>query len=54
LEEIYEILSKYCEILPLFPTFFENLATKMWSLLYKRENQLVGREIFKLKVKTNF
>jgi hypothetical protein len=27
------------------------LETKVWSLLYKREKQLVWREIFKLKIK---
>lgn len=26
-------------------------TSKSWSLLYKRDNQLVGREIFKLKIK---
>lgn len=26
-------------------------VSKAWSLLYKRDNQLVGREIFKLKIK---
>lgn len=51
-EEIYKTLSLLCDIQPLFPTSFENITTKAWSLLYKREKQLVWREIFKLKIKT--
>ncbi|NVP17724.1 hypothetical protein HUU51_03320 [Candidatus Gracilibacteria bacterium] len=51
-EEIYKTLSLLCDIQPLFPTSFENITTKAGSLLYKREKQLVGREIFKLKIKT--
>lgn len=51
-EEIYKTLSILCDIEPLFPTSFENITTKAWSLLYKREKQLVWREIFKLKIKT--
>lgn len=51
-EEIYKTLSILCDIHPLFPTSFENITTKVWSLLYKREKQLVWREIFKLKIKT--
>lgn len=50
-EEIYKTLSILCDIQPLFPTSFENITTKAWSLLYKREKQLVWREIFKLKIK---
>ncbi len=50
-EEIYEILEKYCEILPLFPSGFDFKETKSGSLLYKRQKQLVWREIFKLKIK---
>ncbi len=50
-EEIYDILEKYCEILPLFPSEFDFKETKSGSLLYKRQKQLVWREIFKLKVK---
>ena len=50
-EEIYKTLSILCDIEPLFPTSFENITTKAWSLLYKREKQLVWREIFKLKIK---
>ena len=56
-EEIYNILKKYSEIISLFP---KNLLlsnqellseTKQGSLLYKRKEQLVWREIFKLKIK---
>ena len=51
-EEIYDILDKYCEILPLFPSEFDFKETKSGSLLYKRSKQLVWREIFKLKIKS--
>lgn len=48
--EIYDILTKYCEIIPILSDIeLEN--TKMWSLLYKRDKQLVWREIFKLKIR---
>ena len=50
-EEIYDILNEYCEILPLFPSEFDFSETKSGSLLYKRQKQLVWREIFKLKIK---
>ncbi len=48
--EIYEILNRYCNILALLPSKIIH-PSKSWSLLYKRNNQLVGREIFKLKIK---
>ncbi|PIE85229.1 hypothetical protein CSA08_03145 [Candidatus Gracilibacteria bacterium] len=54
--EIYDILNKYCNIIPLFPNSFTNSygkefhSTKSGSLLYKRKNQLVGRELFKLTI----
>ncbi len=51
-EEIYEVLEKYCEILPYFSEVLDIQTTKSWSLLYKREKQLVGREIFRLKIKS--
>jgi len=51
-KEIYEILDKYCNIIPLFPKEFDFSETKQWSLLYKRQKQLVWREIFKLKIKS--
>lgn len=50
-EEVYKTLSILCDIQPLFPTSFENITTKAWSLLYKRDKQLVWREIFKLKIR---
>ncbi len=50
-ENIYDILNKYCQIQELFPTYMDLESTKTGSLLYKREKQLVGREIFKLKIK---
>ena len=50
-EEIYKILEKYCEIQRFFPEDYLISATKAWSLLYKRDSQLVWREIFKLKMK---
>ncbi|MCT4616734.1 MAG: hypothetical protein N4A38_00820 [Candidatus Gracilibacteria bacterium] len=49
LEEIYPILEKNCEIIRLDTPCFN--ASKFGSLLYIRDNQLVGREIFKLKIK---
>lgn len=50
-EEVYTILQKYCNIQDLFPANFELKATKSGSLLYKRNSQLVWREIFKLTMK---
>jgi len=50
-EEICSILEEYCEILPYFPEDFNLKPTKSWSLLYKRNKQLVWREIFKLKIR---
>ena len=49
--EIYDIIDKYCEIESLFPNNYLIESTKSGSLLYKRDKQLVWREIFKLKVK---
>ena len=49
--EILETLQKHCIIENIFENTEFNLATKTWSLLYKREKQLVWREIFKLKIK---
>jgi hypothetical protein len=49
--EIYDTIKKYCIIQKLFPTDIELYETKSWSLLYKRDNQLVWREIFKMKIK---
>lgn len=50
-EEIYSIVEKYCDIVPYFSEKFSEKATKSGSLLYKREKQLVWREIFRLKLK---
>ncbi|QFR39262.1 hypothetical protein A9Q91_03430 [Candidatus Gracilibacteria bacterium 28_42_T64] len=50
-DEVYKILGKYCEVLPYFPTDYQVQASKSGSLLYKRPSQLVGREIFKLRMK---
>jgi len=50
-DDIYKILNKYCDVLPLFPSEFDFKETKSWSLLYKRDKQLVWREVFKLKIK---
>ncbi|RKW23592.1 hypothetical protein D8B46_03155, partial [Candidatus Gracilibacteria bacterium] len=49
--EILETLQKYCVVENIFENTEFNLATKTGSLLYKREKQLVGREIFKLKIR---
>ena len=50
-DEIYDILEKYSVVEHLLPAEFNFSETKAWSLLYKREKQLVWREIFKLKIK---
>ena len=49
--EILEILNKFCVIENIFKNSERNLSSKSGSLLYKREKQLVWREIFKLKIK---
>lgn len=51
--EIYDIITKYCLVQKLLPFHDEFKYTRSWSLLYKREKQIVGREIFKLKMKIN-
>ena len=50
-EEVYDILEKYCNIHSLLDEKLEISATPAWSLLYKRDKQLVWREIFKLTIK---
>lgn len=46
--EIYDILGKYWfEVISLLPWEMK-LNTMKWSLLYRRENQTVGREIIKI------
>lgn len=49
--EIYDILEKYCRVLPLLPSDYIFTPSKSGSLLYKRDAQLVGREIFCLQIK---
>jgi hypothetical protein len=49
--EIYDTISKYSKVCKLLPNDIDLLETKSWSLLYKRSNQLVWREIFKLQIK---
>lgn len=50
-EEIYDILSEYTLIQTPLPEASHFKPTKSGSLLYKRDKQLVGREIFFLKIK---
>lgn len=50
-DETLEILNKFCVIENIFKSSEINLSSKSGSLLYKREKQLVWREIFKLKIK---
>lgn len=49
--EIYELTKKYSKNLPMLPSHDEFKHTRSWSLLYKRPDQVVGREIFKLKIR---
>ncbi|MDD2516202.1 MAG: hypothetical protein PHF46_01660 [Candidatus Gracilibacteria bacterium] len=50
-EEIYDLLKiKKIKIHKLLPEACEFKETKLGSLLYKRDNQTVGREIFKLSL----
>jgi len=49
--EIYDLIAKYCKNLPLLPKLEDIKHTRSWSLLYKRPDQIVWREIFKLKIK---
>jgi hypothetical protein len=50
-EEIYEIINEYCIISEFFSDNFEVQSSRSWSLLYKRPDQTVWREIFRLKIK---
>ena len=50
-QEVYDILDTYCSIQSMYPKDYLIQTSKSWSLLYKREKQLVGRELFKLKLK---
>ena len=49
--EIYDLLNKHCNIESMFSIQNEVETTKAGSLLYKRDKQLVWREIFKLSLK---
>jgi tRNA G10 N-methylase Trm11 len=49
--KIYDIINQYCETQHLLPYHESIKHTRSWSLLYKRKDQVVGREIFKLKMK---
>lgn len=49
--EIYTLLEKYTKKERLLSHSQIFRETKSWSLLYKRSNQLVGREIFKIYIK---
>lgn len=49
--EIYDLIKKHAKNLPLLPPHDEIKHTRSGSLLYKRTDQIVGREIFKLKIK---
>lgn len=51
--EVYDVIGKYCKNLPLLPKHESIKHTRSGSLLYKRPDQIVGREIFKLKLKNN-
>lgn len=51
--EILEILNKFCVIENIFKNSEINLSSKSGSLLYKREKQLVWREIYLVSLKKN-
>jgi len=50
-DEVYDVIKKYAKNLPILPPHDEFKHTKSGSLLYKRPDQVVWREIFKLKIK---
>ena len=50
-DEVYDIIKKYAKNLPILPPHDEFKHTKSGSLLYKRPDQVVWREIFKLKIR---
>jgi len=50
-DEIYEVIKKHAKKLSLLPKLDDIKHTRSGSLLYKRADQVVGREIFKLKIK---
>ena len=49
--EIYDLIKQYGKTLPLLPRIDDIKHTKSGSLLYKRPGQVVGREIFKIKIR---
>jgi hypothetical protein len=50
--EIYEVLEDAgFEVIPLLPKSNADLLTRKWSLLYRRVNQNVGREVIKIQLK---
>ena len=49
--EIYDSIKRYGKTLPLLPRLEKTKHSKSGSLLYKRPGQVVGREIFKIKIK---
>ena len=50
-DEIYDLVKKYAKNLPMLPKHDEYKHTRSGSLLYKRPDQVVWREIFKLKIR---
>ena len=48
--EVYKIVEKHCKIEHLLPYHDTIKHTRSGSLLYKRKDQVVGREVFKLKI----
>jgi hypothetical protein len=49
--EIYNKINEYCIVNKLLPECVKFSETRFGSLLYKRDSQLVWREIFSLKLK---
>lgn len=49
--EIYDVIKKYGKTLPLLPKLEDMKHTRSGSLLYKRSDQVVWREIFKIKIR---
>lgn len=50
-EEIYDIIKSFCRVEKMIQENSLTKETKVGSLFYKRSNQIVGREIFKLRMK---
>lgn len=49
--EVYDIIKRYCNIEKLLPTGLTIKESLSGSLFYRRSSQVVGREVFKLKMK---